>query len=254
MVQFQTALAMRRVIVREWTQYERQTAIGLRDFLIHYVTARNDQCALLRKSLVLTLFSPRCRSLRAFVRESVLHVTALLVKLYYLDPAAGRLETVNAQVDQLCASPSLTLRSLGASLLGVIVDEFSSLKATAVGITLESHYRARKAFEASDLGPIFSRIMNLLAEQASGQGDQGALATAQSREYLRQTLGVAEAVLYWDHSTINANTVLSYFQKNDSDTSTEPLQLVFSPPQEWRPILLNPNTLGVFFSVRRWRC
>lgn len=229
MVQFHAASTLSEVVVRESSQYSVEEVSGLRDYLVLFM-------------------AQRAALLRPFVRDQLLLSVALIVKMQWATMGPAAVEVVHKQAAELLADSDIPRKSLALAVLHSVISQFSTHKATAIGLTFEVHYRCRKSFESAELGRTFMMVMQQLRDHA--QMGPAAMATPELRELLLMTVRVAETILYWDFTSINASNMSNYFQSPDADAQTQPANVLFAPPAEWRDVLLSPGMLQVFFTVR----
>ncbi|KAJ1330100.1 hypothetical protein BSLG_009732 [Batrachochytrium salamandrivorans] len=117
--QFHAALALQNALPRIYNQQSPEERISLRQYLLQYILQR-------------------CSALAPYVLTKISLTAALIIKLGYL-------RDTNEANDQLIG------RYSGLQLLIGILDEFSSTKATAIGLPYDFHRNCQAAFELSSL-------------------------------------------------------------------------------------------------------
>ncbi|RUP44505.1 hypothetical protein BC936DRAFT_149360 [Jimgerdemannia flammicorona] len=127
MVQFQAALAIKEIVVREYTLYNPKDIIILKHYLLNYCLQRP--------------------SVPKYVRDQLLLAIAIITKRSYLDSSDAEKETMFTNVRELLGmAPHGPI--MGIAFASALVDQFSSTKASNVGLSWEFHQRCKIAFEA----------------------------------------------------------------------------------------------------------
>ncbi|KAG7176057.1 Exportin-4-like [Homarus americanus] len=148
---FEAATLLRVGVIREWRDLSQEDSLQLRQYIVHYVVNR--------------------RTIPHYVRETLVQVVGIMVKRGSVEDQGedrGRLLT---EVEQLVSSGDNTMRMIGCSIISALMQEYAvTVKSTDVGLTWETHFKAKKQFEGTDLRRIFHFIVNLLGEVVKVEG------------------------------------------------------------------------------------
>ncbi|RXG62157.1 Exportin-4 [Armadillidium vulgare] len=154
---FEAAILLRLGIIREWSTLTREDIIQLRRYILHYIV--NNQTEKIH-----------C------VREMLSQVVAIIVKRLSVeeDPCEDRTQFLS-EVEQLISMPDNNMRMIGCSIINALMQEYAvTVKSTDVGLTWETHFKAKKQFEIywrvrGDWG-INCHALNCLIQLASLNG------------------------------------------------------------------------------------
>ena len=225
--QFQAALAVRDVLMRDWHLLPPEALVSLREEMLQTTISR-------------VLTPPGAVP---FVRQQLLQLVALMFKRVWLsDGAAAAKDALVAQVSQLLGAPQDSAQSLGIQLLLAVLNEFSFSRLTAVGMTWEFHLLARYSFQQDSLLRFFSIIVEWLDawEGRVGEGSEGAAAA----------LEMTSVVLDWNFLSKEAAAsapAAGSVWATESAIKDE----ILNPPVSWRSILTGAGglrLLNVLFS------
>ncbi|XP_050536237.1 exportin-4-like isoform X2 [Daktulosphaira vitifoliae] len=132
---------------------------------------------------------------------------------------------------------------LGCSIILALMQEYSTtVKSTDVGLSWESHYAAKKEFEANDLRRIFVFSTQALNEIKN-------LPQSLSQEtltVLKHLLNISENVLVWGFISANMpKRLVGMFEVIYNSENSPSLKL----GSEWRDVIINPNTVNLYFHI-----
>jgi hypothetical protein len=91
----------------------------------------------------------------------------------------------------------VTLQILSVSLISSLLNEFSSDKASAVGLPLEFHLYCRKSFQDEQLLSLFTLILNIMHPITTSISKKSDLET----RLLGLCFAALEKILSWDFAT-----------------------------------------------------
>ncbi|CAM9400550.1 unnamed protein product [Ascophyllum nodosum] len=123
-----------------------------------------------------------------------------------------------------------------AKALYALVSEFSSTRATALGLPLEFFKITHAAFDKIGLDQSLALSMELLGEAVKAVADPEALADASVVELVTTAVNVCAEVLSWEFKYVEAWQIPS-------------AQQLITPGPRWRQYLIRPDFLGVVFQV-----
>ncbi|KAK7073379.1 Exportin-4 [Halocaridina rubra] len=148
---FEAATLLRVGVIREWRDLSKEDILQLRQYIVQYIVSRHN--------------------LPHYVRETLVQVVGIMVKRGSVEDQGedrGRLLT---EVEQLVSAGDNTMRMIGCSIISSLMQEYAvTVKSTDVGLTWETHFKAKKQFEGTDLRRIFHFIVNLLGEVVKVEG------------------------------------------------------------------------------------
>ncbi|KAJ1343149.1 hypothetical protein BSLG_002175 [Batrachochytrium salamandrivorans] len=130
--QFHAALALQNALPRIYNQQSPEERISLRQYLLQYILQR-------------------CSALAPYVLTKISLTAALIIKLGYLRDTNEANDQLIGSIIQLLTNSDWHQRYSGLQLLIGILDEFSSTKATAIGLPYDFHRNCQAAFELSSL-------------------------------------------------------------------------------------------------------
>jgi hypothetical protein len=207
--QFQAAVAIRDIYMRDWNSLPVVYRTTLRTQLLEFAVAK--QCS---ESPV---FEP-------YVRKQLLQVVALSYKRAWVDKDSETSRaTLLQHITQLLSSDE-KLQSLALQLMAAVTSEFSFSGLTTVGLTWEFHVEARRIFQDSALKQFFG-----IAAECIGQW----LASNQfpAEELLGPCLTLLSTALSWNfHETASAS--MRWSSMTDSSSGVPDLR----PGPGWRSL------------------
>ncbi|XP_069936406.1 exportin-4 [Cherax quadricarinatus] len=219
---FEAATLLRVGVIREWRDLSKEDSLQLRQYIVHYVVSR--------------------RTIPHYVRETLVQVVGIMVKRGSVEDQGedrGRLLT---EVEQLISSGDNTMRMIGCSIISALMQEYAvTVKSTDVGLTWETHFKAKKQFEGTDLRRIFHFIVNLLGEVVKVEGKMN----EELSSLLLKLLGIAETTLTWSFISLHLpKRLMSVFEQDQNPS--------LRPGQQWRETFLDPLIVQLFFKLY-WR-
>ncbi|KAL5234349.1 hypothetical protein ACI65C_001759 [Semiaphis heraclei] len=135
-VLFETAGTLRDALIRDWIFLSQDQKNELRQYLFQFIM--------------------RDGKMAPFVRERILQVIAIMIKRGSVEDGGQERSNILDEVEKLIFNGDLKKQVLGCSIILALMQEYSTtVKSTDVGLTWESHYVAKKEFEARDLRRIF---------------------------------------------------------------------------------------------------
>ncbi|KAF2356553.1 Importin-beta N-terminal domain [Trinorchestia longiramus] len=237
---FEAASLLRVGIIREWNELTSEDKLQLRQYVLQYVLARPRQ--------------PH------YVRETLVQVMAIMVKRASVDDGGKERGALIAEVEQLIQNPDNSMRLMGCSVLNALMQEYAvTVKSTDVGITWETHFKAKKQFEGTDLRRIFHFVLGLLKEgahslEASGQAGRGEIPDGDLKTTVLRLIMLAEGTLtwtfislhyilccyFWSHFILLCSVSLMF--EHDQNP---PLR----PGSQWEQTFKDPSLVQVFFKI-----
>ncbi|XP_068202365.1 LOW QUALITY PROTEIN: exportin-4-like [Palaemon carinicauda] len=219
---FEAATLLRVGVIREWRDLSKEDILQLRQYIVHYVVSRHN--------------------LPHYVRETLVQVVGIMVKRGSVEDQGedrGRLLT---EVEQLVSAGDNTMRMIGCSILSALMQEYAvTVKSTDVGLTWETHFKAKKQFEGTDLRRIFHFMVNLLGEVVKVEGKLNEELSA----LLMKLLLIAETTLTWSFISLHLpKRLMSVFEQDQNPS--------LRPGQQWRETFLDPTIVQLFFKLY-WR-
>ncbi|XP_076041566.1 exportin-4-like isoform X2 [Oratosquilla oratoria] len=216
---FEAATLLRVGVIREWRDLNDEDTQQLRQYIVHYVINRPN--------------------LRHYVREILVQVVGIMVKRGSVEDNGedrGRLLT---EVEQLVSSGDNTMRMIGCSIISALMQEYAvTVKSTDVGLTWETHFKAKKQFEGTDLRRIFHFTVSLLGEVLNVDGELSDEISA----LLNKLLIIAETTLTWSFISLHLpKRLMSVFEQDQNPS--------LRPGQQWKETFLDPSVIQLFFRL-----
>ncbi|KAB7501683.1 Exportin-4 [Armadillidium nasatum] len=223
---FEAAILLRLGIIREWSTLSREDIIQLRRYILHYIVSNQTE-------------KIHC------VREMLSQVVAIIVKRLSVeeDPCEDRTQFLS-EVEQLISMPDNNMRMIGCSIINALMQEYAvTVKSTDVGLTWETHFKAKKQFEGTDLRRIFLFIVSMLGEVIKYEGD--IKINAELYSLLYKLITIAENTLTWSFISLHLpKRLMSVFEQDQNPS--------LRPSQQWKETFLDPNIIQLFFKIY-WR-
>ncbi|CDS07016.1 hypothetical protein LRAMOSA09539 [Lichtheimia ramosa] len=237
MAQFQVAVAIGEVAVRDYTLYALSDLVQLKNHMVDYCMKRPEQ----------VIFSMMQSSfLMRYVRDQILSDVALITKRSLFDVSDTDRDAICVSVKQLISMQDHG-SVVGVALASALVDHFSNTKTTTIGLSWEFHHKAKVFFESQVLLGIFEQSVTQLHALVSQQ---------QQTPLLGELITLLEKILHWEFASTNTTTVLpGTFAKNDTEDdivdkedgpgAIKKTYTLF--PKAWQPTVANTDVLWLFF-------
>ncbi|ORY03726.1 hypothetical protein K493DRAFT_311626 [Basidiobolus meristosporus CBS 931.73] len=220
MLLFHAVTAMKECFAREYADLDKPKVTELKNYLLNYVFQKP--------------------TLERYVCEQVLQVVAVIMKRSWQDLSDEEKESAFQGILGLIQANAHG-QTLGIRLFSALTDEFSSTKASSIGLSWDFHFACKQSFERVYLRKILEQDLKILHEQLS-RGD--ALHGAKCSEGLKATVSLAERILTWEFSEQCGQLMVGSFG-DASDELVKKLVL----PEDWTEILLNHDVLNLFFQL-----
>ncbi|XP_003746722.1 exportin-4 [Galendromus occidentalis] len=219
-VQFQAASLLKSAVIREWKDLSQEQIIGLRNYLLRYLTSREN--------------------MENFVREQMVLVLAITIKRQFVDGDKDVVTNILNDLSQLIMSDEKRLQVLGCSVMTALLIEFaSSTRASDVGLVWEAHLKAKKLFETTHLPRIFEFCLHVLNEASTIQQP----VSVDAMYLIGKFLSLAEQILSWN---FQFTMMLPRKLVNLFETQICP---VLRPGFAWRGTLLKKEVPQLFFKL-----
>lgn len=177
-VMFEAAEVLKEALIREWAFLLNSDKVSLRQYLMQYITTRDN--------------------LPPYVRDRLLQVIAIMVKRASINDKGAERNEIMHEVENLVMHGDADKKILACNLILILMQEYSStVKSSDVGIPWEVHFKAKREFEHTDLKRILSFCIYLLSEISQTDPpyppNQGIL------NIMGYLLKITEAVLTWGY-------------------------------------------------------
>ncbi|XP_026810149.1 exportin-4-like [Rhopalosiphum maidis] len=222
-VLFETAGTLRDALIRDWILLSQDQKNELRQYLFQFIM--------------------RDGNMAPFVRERILQVIAIMIKRGSVEDGGQERSNILDEVEKLIFNGDLKKQILGCSIILALMQEYSTtVKSTDVGLTWESHYSAKKEFEARDLRRIFIFSTRALHEiQNLPQPLSPDILTV-----LKHLLNICESVLVWGFISSNMPKYLIGMFEGIYNSENSPILKLGS---DWKDIITNPSTVDLYFHI-----
>ncbi|KAI8973333.1 armadillo-type protein [Mycotypha africana] len=237
MVQFQVALAIGDVAVRDYTQYEKSDLLNLKNYLIDFCLKREE--------------------LMKYVRDQLVLAVALITKRSLFDVTDQDRQNILAQVKQLIQMDNDNAQVFGLALSNALIDQFSNTKSTTIGLTWEHHHNCKLFFESNILLGLFEELMTKLHRFVSQVQHLPDNVPATFTEMII----MLEKILHWEFESTNttpnlpgtfarnaADTLDDEFDREDGPSGSSAVRKTYTLfPKAWQAALGNPDVLWLIF-------
>ncbi|KAL1917900.1 uncharacterized protein VTP21DRAFT_3734 [Calcarisporiella thermophila] len=231
-VQFQAASAIKEGIVREYALYSKEDLSNLQNYLLGYCAHRPN--------------------LVRYVRDQLLQAFAVVTKRGFPECSEADREAIIKNIHD-CLNMGSQEHLLAVSICNALVDEFSSTKASSVGLTWNFHQKCRELFESYYLRRIFEIVLQILHQQVAHlhmKFSDNTHANPAENTLLAQSVSLSEKIMNWDFASTDDNVLAGFFAKDGDVDDDVPIRSK-SPafPPNWRDLLLNHEVLEIFFKL-----
>ncbi|KAG1473236.1 hypothetical protein G6F56_001072 [Rhizopus delemar] len=231
MVQFQVSLAIIDVTVREYTLYESTYLSQLKHYLLDYCLQRPN--------------------LMKYARQQLVLASALITKRSLFDSSLEDRDAILIHITQLIHMESENAQVLGLALSSALIDQFSNIKSTTIGLSWEYHHKCKMFFETEVLLQLLQQVLGKLHAFVNQcpkplEVDPPALLT--------EMIVLVEKILHWEFA-LEAKPVLAGtfskdndsddFDKEDGPSSVKNSFVVY--PKRWQPVIGHSQVLWLFF-------
>ena len=218
---FEASGLLKDGLIREWPKLLTSDVKGLRSYLLNYVTNNP--------------------ALSNYVRERIVQVIAIIVKRQSIEDMGADRRMVLAEVKQLIVGGNMQMQMIGCSILSAMMQEYATtIKSSDVGLPWETHFKAKKQFELTDLMSIFQFCLHALKE-LSLTLTTVPIPPERHNLVLRLTT-LAESVLSWSFINVHLPRKLISVFETDQNPSLR-------PGAPWKDIILDPAIAPLFFSL-----
>uniref|UniRef100_A0A1B6DRC6 Exportin-4 n=2 Tax=Clastoptera arizonana TaxID=38151 RepID=A0A1B6DRC6_9HEMI len=221
---FENAGTLKDALVREWASLQEEEIKALQCYLLQYLI--------------------RNPSMAVFVREKILQVIAIMVKRGSVHDFGQERGKLLNEVEQLILNGDLPQQILGCSIISALMQEYATtVKSSDVGLTWETHFKAKKMFEVSDLKRILQFTVLVLSQicQRDPPFPQPVL--------LKHLLSISESILNWGFISANLpKRLIGVFEAVYESDQSPSLKLNVS----WKDVILNPNLIQLYFDIH-WK-
>ncbi|XP_054273696.1 exportin-4-like [Macrosteles quadrilineatus] len=224
---FETAGTLKDALVREWNSLSSEDISTLQQYLLQYVISKP--------------------TLPVFVRERILQVIAIMIKRGSVTDFGMERGKLLTEVEQLIMnSNDLPKQVLGCSIISALIQEYATtVKSSDVGLTWETHFKAKKQFEATDLKRILQFTVSALSEIAklTSPFPQPAVTL------LKHLLSISDTILNWGFISAHLpKRLIGVFEVVFEADSSPSLKL----GPRWKDVILDPNLTNLYFDIH-WK-
>ncbi|KAI8090033.1 armadillo-type protein [Halteromyces radiatus] len=233
MVQFQVALAIGEVAVRDYSLYSLEDIVQLKNYLIEYCLHHEK--------------APK------YVRDQLLSSVSLITKRSLFDFTDQDKQAIIVHIKQLLAFDTEHAQVLGVALANALTDQFSSMKSLVVGLNWEFHHKTKVFFELHMLYPLFQELATKLHTVVHSTSSP---LSSPTPPLLSELLILAEKTMNWEFESTNTKPSLpgtftindgldDDFEKENGPTSAKATSSNF--PKDWLPVIGNNEVIWLFF-------
>ncbi|CAG8487571.1 16369_t:CDS:10, partial [Gigaspora rosea] len=203
-----------------------------------------------------------------FTTSKILHTISVMIKRSLDDCHEIEKQSMLIQIQELVALDGYN-RQVGVALANELVDEFSTTKASSVGLPWDFHKKTKEFFEATFLLPLFEMVLRILHQRSqlylekqlsqsftNGHGHTTTINNLQNDlrrdTILEISLNLVEKILYWDFTSKNDSLLAGTFAKEGNDIIEDALFITAKTrefPVSWRSHLIHNEVLRMFFTL-----
>ncbi|RHZ64065.1 hypothetical protein Glove_326g37 [Diversispora epigaea] len=143
-VQFHMTLAIKEAVIRDYSLYLKEYLMNFRNWLLNFCLQHSD--------------------LATYVRNQILHTISVIIKRSLEDYHDAEKLAVITDLQNFVSMGGYG-QSIGIGLSNALVDEFSSTKASNVGLPWDFHKKSKDFFENTYLLPIFELALRVLHQK-----------------------------------------------------------------------------------------
>ncbi|XP_058796622.1 exportin-4-like [Phymastichus coffea] len=220
-VRFEATGVIKIALIKEWSSLPKSDILALRQYLLQYIISRP--------------------TLAPFVRERILQVIAIMVKRGSVEDLGKDREEILNEVEQLVVSGDLPRQLLGCSIISALMQEYATtVKSSDVGLTWETHFKAKKQFEVTTLKRIFKFCVQVLSEFMKSDIQEPML------PLVKQLIAICEGVLTWGFIYVALpKRLIGVFEAVYESDSSPTLRLTTM----WKDVMLDPVVVQLFFTA-----
>lgn len=219
---FEAADLLKNAVIREWSLLQESDIMSLRQYLLQYIMQK---------------------PVPSFIRDRLLQVIAIIVKRASVDDFGRERSHIFTEVENLIIAGDLNKQILGFNLISVLMQEYATtVKSADVGLPWETHFKAKKQFEATDLKRVFQFCLRVLGEIVSKDPPYN----DQVNTVLRYLLAITESILTWGYiSPMLPKRVIGFFEAVYESDQAPALRL----SAQWKDVMFNAQFLPLMFST-----
>ncbi|RKP09404.1 armadillo-type protein [Thamnocephalis sphaerospora] len=215
LVQFHTALAVRESLIHEYALLSKQDVADVRDYIFSLCYERV--------------------GLERFVLRQLMHVYAVILKRSWMDLEEPERGQAFAQLNALVQAGGQG-RTVALAFYEAILDEFSSTKASRIGLTLHYHQACKNEFTEKYLLGIFEAVLRVIHQE---------MQTQKINDALRYSTLLLEKIFSWDYTSRGRFTLSRDTAVSEQEMAGETPEF----PASWKSTLLDPTVLSFFFDA-----
>ncbi|CAO3661292.1 unnamed protein product [Umbelopsis ramanniana] len=235
MVQFQAAAAICEIILREFSAYQTQDLVSLKNFMLNYCLHRPN--------------------LPKYVRDQLVLAVATIMKRGFMEWTETERENMFTNIKELWDMNNEQAPVLASALSNAYLDQFSDMKARAVGLNWEFHHKCKVWFEQHMLQRLFQHSLQTLHRQCHGR--ENVAMASPTPDILFETVTLVEKILHWEFDETSDHAALpgtsgngSRNDNSDLDSDEPDTRRSFTIfPRSWRSLIGNRDVIWLFFTL-----
>ncbi|ORX44664.1 hypothetical protein BCR36DRAFT_586032 [Piromyces finnis] len=222
-VQFHMIKTIQEVILRDYVIYPHKDIIQMIEYLLNFTISR-------------------LQKLERFTKNELLHTISAIIKRSWLDENQVIKNDCFSKIFQLIESEN-SLKSLAVLFFSNLLEEFSSDKATKIGLPFDFHVKCRQLFEEMELKQIFETVISVVNQLISNdawKSDRTAL------DLLAACVTTLEKILNWNFAVLSSN-FSSFNIRQGMDDDNQHVKTLF--PDSWCDIFSRPEIIQILFRI-----
>jgi hypothetical protein len=225
----QAATVFISAVAREWPSFPPGRGVELRNMILHCLTTT---------------------ALSEMVKRQWFHVAALLFKRAWLTDERTA-EYFLTQFGQIMDAPNRALMADGLVFADQVTGQLQSRRATALGLSWEYHVKCHREFETKTLGPMFTRLGNVLREFVDDGGTAKLEVIVSQPLVLKNTLTLIAKILEWEFRSDFATDGKLALRSLSDNPLLDHLETpsIVTPGSAWTPVLVDSPLLELLFGL-----
>ncbi|KAL6605220.1 armadillo-type protein, partial [Neocallimastix sp. 'constans'] len=222
-VQFHMIKTIQEVILRDYVIFPHKEVIQIIEYLFNFTISH-------------------LQNLERFIKNELLHTISAIIKRSWLDENQIIKKNCLSKIFQLIKSEN-SMKELAILFFSNFLEEFSSDKATKIGLPYNFHVQCRKLFEEMELKQIFETVIgviNQVISNSSWESDRSSL------ELLSACVITLEKIFNWNFSVLSSN-LSSFNIRQGFDDDNQHVKTLF--PDSWSDIFSRPDIIQILFKI-----
>eukprot|EP00833_Pecoramyces_ruminatium_P009872 jgi/Orpsp1_1/1183904/evm.model.c7180000087169.1 len=182
------------------------------------------------------------QTLERFIKNELLHTISSIIKRSWLDENQIIKNDCFSKIFHLIEN-EISMKELAILFFSNLLEEFSSDKATKIGLPFDFHVKCRQLFEEMELKQIFETVIGVVNQVISNNSWESDRA---SLELLSACVVTLEKILNWNFSVLSSN-FSSFNIRQGMEDDNQHVKTLF--PESWSDIFSRPDIIQILFKI-----